>query len=107
MSGPRMTPLVPPPITMPYSQKVIDAVTKTPKSLGNQLGRWAVYHDFPVTKIAQALGVTRQTVYNWFTGTEVFVAYRDRAEIMLKILQTSNNADDAWRRICREYNLNP
>ncbi len=98
---------MPPLTTMPYSQKIIDAVAKTPKSLGNQLGRWAVYRDFPVTKIAKALGVTRQTVYNWFTGTEVFVAYRDRAEIMLKILQTSHNADDAWRRICQEYNLNP
>lgn len=93
--------------TMPYSQKIIDAVAKTPKSLGNQLGRWAVYHDFPVTKIAKALGVTRQTVYNWFTGTEVFVGYRDRAEFLLKILQTSNNADAAWRTICREYNLTP
>lgn len=98
---------VPPPIKMPYSQKIIDAVAKTPKSLGNQLGRWAVYHDFPVTKVAKALGVTRQTVYNWFTGTEVFVGYRDRAEIMLEVLKTSNNADDAWRRICREYNLKP
>lgn len=92
---------------MAYSQKVIDEVMATPKSLGNQLGRWAIHHDFPVTKISRALGVSRQTVYNWFTGTEVFVAYRNRAELMLKILQTSKNADDAWRRICSEYNLDP
>jgi hypothetical protein len=92
---------------MSYSQKVIDDVMATPKSLGNQLGRWAIYHDFPVTKISRALGVSRQTVYNWFTGTDVFVAYRNRAELMLKILQTSKNADDAWRRICMEYNLDP
>ncbi len=95
------------PNNMPYSQKIIDAVAKTPKSLGNQLGRWAVYHDFPVTKIAEALGVTRQTVYNWFTGTEVFVGYRNRVEFLLKILQTSHNAEEAWRRICQEYNLTP
>lgn len=92
---------------MPYQQKVIDAITQTPKSLGNQLGRWAVYHDFPVTKISRVLGVSRQTVYNWFTGTEVFVAYRERAELLLKILQTSKNADEAWRRICEEYHLDP
>lgn len=92
---------------MPYQQKVIDAITKTPKSLGNQLGRWAVYHDFPVTKISRALGVSRQTVYNWFTGTEVFVAYRNRVELLLHIFQTSKNADEAWRRICEEYNLEP
>ena len=94
-------------IIMPYSQKIIDAVAKTPKSLGNQLGRWAVYHDFPVTKIAKALGVTRQTVYNWFTGTEVFVGYRNRVEFLLEILRTSSNADEAWRTICFQYNLEP
>ena len=92
---------------MPYSQKIIDAVAKTPKSLGNQLGRWAVYHDFPVTKIAKALGVTRQTVYNWFTGTEVFVAYRNRGEFLTHIMKTSRTADEAWRKICTEYNLDP
>ena len=92
---------------MAYSQKIIDDVTNTPKSLGNQLGRWAIHLDFPVTKIAYALGVTRQTVYNWFTGTEVFVAYRHRVELLLKIMQTSQTADAAWRKICQEYNLTP
>jgi len=98
---------VPPPNTMAYSQKIIDDVAKTPKSLGNQLGRWAIHLDFPVTKIAFALGVSRQTVYNWFTGTEVFVAYRNRVEFLTKIMQTSRTADEAWRKICTEYNLDP
>lgn len=92
---------------MAYSQKIIDEVAKTPKSLGNQLGRWAIHHDFPVTKIAYALGVSRQTVYNWFTGTEVFVAYRDRVEFLTHIMKTSHSADEAWRKICKEYNLDP
>jgi DNA-binding XRE family transcriptional regulator len=92
---------------MAYSQKIIDAVADTPKSLGNQLGRWAIHLDFPVTKVARALGVTRQTVYNWFTGTEVFVGYRNRVELLLKIMQSSHTADEAWRRICLEYNLTP
>ena len=96
---------VPPPNTMAYSQKIIDDVAKTPKSLGNQLGRWAIHLDFPVTKIAIALGVSRQTVYNWFTGTEVFVAYRNRVEFLTKIMQTSRTADEAWRKICLHYDL--
>jgi hypothetical protein len=91
---------------MAYSQKVIDAVgAADPKKLGNQLGRWAVYRNFPVTKIAKALGVTRQTVYNWFFGVDVFVAYRNRVELLLKILKSSETAEQAWRRICAEYNL--
>lgn len=92
---------------MPYSQKVIDTVASAPKTPGNMLGRWAIHLDFPVTKIAQALGVTRQTVYNWFEGKDVFVAYQNRVELLLKIMQTSRTADEAWRRICKEYNLEP
>jgi len=90
---------------MPYSQYIINTVGATPKSLGNQLGRWAIYHDFSVVRIAKVLGVTRQTVYNWFLGKEIFPAYRDRAEWLLKILSTANNADDAWRTICKELDI--
>lgn len=80
---------------------------QSPKTLGNVLGRWAIHHDIPVTFISKALGVSRQTVYNWFFRTDVFIAYRDRVEFLLKILQTSKSADDAWRRVCMEYKLGP
>ena len=92
---------------MAYSPKTIDTVLSSPKTPGNQLGRWAIHLDFPVTKIAKALGVTRQTVYNWFEGRDVFVAYQNRVELLLKIMQSSRTADDAWRKICQEYNLEP
>ena len=92
---------------MPYSQKMINDVADAPKSLGNQLGRWAIYHDFSVVRVSKALGVTRQTVYNWFEGKDVFVAYQHRVELLLKIMQSSRTADEAWRRICQEYNLEP
>jgi predicted DNA-binding protein YlxM (UPF0122 family) len=91
---------------MAYSQKIIDAITAAPKTPGVVLGRWAIYLDFPVTKIAKALGVTRQTVYNWFTGeTEVFVGYQERVELMTKIMASSKTAEEAWRKICNLYNL--
>lgn len=92
---------------MAYSQNVIDLVMASQKTPGNQLGRWAIHLDFPVTKIAKALGVTRQTVYNWFEGKDVFIAYQNRVELLLTIMQSSKTADEAWRRICREYNLEP
>ena len=98
---------MPPPTHMPYSQDIINKVADTPKSLGNQLGRWAIYHDFSVVRISKALGVTRQTVYNWFEGGDIFPAYEFRVETMLKFLQTSHSADDAWRKICAHYNLEP
>ena len=92
---------------MAYSQKIIDLVKSSPKTPGNQLGRWAIHLDFPVTKIAYALGVTRQTVYNWFEGKDVFVAYQNRVDLLVKIMSTSRTADEAWRKICLEYNLEP
>ncbi len=94
-----------PTYTMPYSPKIIDSVKSSPKTLGNQLGRWAVYLDFPVTKIAQITGASRQTVYNWFEGGEVFVAYRPAVTDLLTILQSSPTADDAWRKACKAFNL--
>lgn len=92
---------------MPYSQKTINTVGNAPKTLGNQLGRWAINRDFSVVRVAKALGVTRQTVYNWFLGGEIFPAYEQRAEMLLSILKNTPTADEAWRRICKEYNLTP
>ncbi len=90
---------------MAYSQKIIDMVAAAPKTPGNRLGRWAIHLDFPVAKIAYALGVTRQTVYNWFEGKDVFVAYQNRVELLLKIMSHAKTADEAWRKICHEYDL--
>ena len=92
---------------MAYSEKIIADVKRAPKTLGNQLGRWAVHLNFPVTKISHATGATRQTVYNWFNGGEVFVAYRPHVEALLKIMQTSTTADEAWRKTCHAFNLTP
>jgi hypothetical protein len=94
-----------PTYNMAYSPQVISAVKKAPKTLGNQLGRWAVHHDFPVTKLAKVTGASRQSVYNWFNGGEVFVAYRPTVEAVLKILQSSSTGDEAWRKTCKAFNL--
>ena len=37
--------------------------------LGVKLGRVCIKHEVPVIDIASQLGVSRQTVYNWFMGT--------------------------------------
>lgn len=92
---------------MPYSIKTVELVKKAPKTLGNQLGRWAVHLDFPVTRIAYITGVSRQTVYNWFGGGEVFVAYRAPVEALIKLLQTSSTNEEAWRKACKAFNLQP
>ena len=53
-----------------YSSRVIklnQAADVT--SIGVKLGRMCIEYDVPVTTIAEKLGVTRQTVYNWFCAT--------------------------------------
>lgn len=37
-------------------------------SLGVKLGALCILHNVPVTSVAKALKVSRQTVYNWFCG---------------------------------------
>ena len=52
-----------------YSQRLIEANKKADKkSLGVALGRVCISRGIPVTEIADKLGVTRATVYNWFWG---------------------------------------
>jgi predicted transcriptional regulator len=64
---------------MPYSEKTKAIIANAPKTLGTDLARWAMLRDISVKRIAMATGATRQTVYNWFTGsTEVTSAYKDR-----------------------------
>lgn len=53
-----------------YSLRLRDLNRRAPsKLLGVRLGRVCVKHNVPVTVVAQRMGVTRQTVYNWFAGT--------------------------------------
>lgn len=49
----------------------IDKLNRTANrsSLGVKLGRWCIKSDVSVSEIAFQLGVSRQTVYNWFDGT--------------------------------------
>lgn len=90
---------------MPYADKIKERIQAAPKTLGNQLGRWAVYHDIPVLKISKATGATRQTVYNWLTGGEVTQAYRARVKEILEILRASKTAEAAWRKLCTRFTL--
>jgi hypothetical protein len=52
-----------------YSIRVAEAIKNADGNLpGVQLGRKCLDRDISVTTVARTLGVTRQTVYNWFSG---------------------------------------
>lgn len=90
-----------------YSDKLKSLVAKAPKTLGNQLGRWSVHHDFSVARIAKVTGATRQTVYSWITGGQVRQGYHDRVRFLLELLRTSPNGEQVWRKACLRFNLTP
>jgi len=52
-----------------YSSRLIEQNKKADDTLlGVQLGRVCIQRDVPVSDVASHLGVTRQTIYNWFCG---------------------------------------
>ena len=52
-----------------YDQFVVrDVMAATPVTPAIELGQFCVAHNIPVEQVADRLGVTRTTVYSWFTG---------------------------------------
>jgi hypothetical protein len=52
-----------------YSIRIAEGIKEADiNSLGVQLGRACLARDIPVATVAADLGVTRQTVYQWFLG---------------------------------------
>jgi transcriptional regulator with XRE-family HTH domain len=52
-----------------YTIRVAEATNNADGSLvGVQLGRLCIKHDISVSQVARDLGVTRQTIYQWFCG---------------------------------------
>lgn len=88
-----------------YHTKFQEKVFEKPVTLGTTLGRWAIFHQIPVTKIAKAVGSTRQSVYNWMHGGEVFIAYRPAVMRIIDCMKSSKTTEEAWRKICQEFNL--
>ena len=52
-----------------YSTHIVEANKKANgRLLGVKLGRVCIKHQIPVAKVMGVLGVSKQTVYNWFCG---------------------------------------
>jgi transcriptional regulator with XRE-family HTH domain len=53
-----------------YSVRLIEANRQAdPKRLGVRLGRLCIKRNMSVAEVSGKLGVSRQTVYNWFCGS--------------------------------------
>ena len=62
-----------------YTQRLIQENLAADESkLGVALGRICIKNELSVVVIASHFGVTRQTIYNWFMGTEMRPHMRQR-----------------------------
>lgn len=70
-----------------YSVALRDHNRKADKrNLGVRLGRHCIAENVSVKAIAEIMGVSRQTIYNWFTG--VGAPSKRHAELIAKIYPT-------------------
>lgn len=70
-----------------YSQRLVEANRQaSAKSLGVALGRLCIEFGISVSEVAERLGVSRATVYNWFWGLST--PDRTRSERITKLIQT-------------------
>ena len=52
-----------------YTTRVVKAnLAADSSSLGVMLGRFCIGKDVPVSDVAKIFGVSRMTIYKWFTG---------------------------------------
>lgn len=72
-----------------YSSILVERNKKADRRhLGVALGRKCIAQNIPVTDIAEQLGVSRMTIYNWFVGQhEPQAAYVSAITELLKKLK--------------------
>jgi hypothetical protein len=70
-----------------YSEKFLLKLTSlNPKRLGVQFGKVCVKANLPPSMIADTVGVTRQTVHNWFRGGPIRERNIGRVEKFIDLL---------------------
>jgi hypothetical protein len=51
-----------------YSQSIVEANQMADPGLGVALGAVCISIKYPIIKVSRELGVSRQAVYDWFSG---------------------------------------
>lgn len=83
-------------MTVGYSLALAEAIQKADSGCpGVELGQLCLAQGVPVIKVARDLGVSRQTVYGWFTGAQVPRAQTAKAILAyLEELRLSRSNDE-------------
>jgi hypothetical protein len=52
-----------------YASRIVKAnADADSRSLGVKLGRFCIQREYPVREVSEYFGVSRMTIYKWFTG---------------------------------------
>ena len=51
-----------------YSQVIVEANQRAKETVGTLLGKLCISLKYPASQVAKELNVSRQTVYDWFSG---------------------------------------
>lgn len=73
--------------------------------LGVWLVNLAAQHNVSITKIARAVGASRQTIYNWGHGRQMLSVFQPRVQKIVSILKNTKPEEEAWRKICQAFDL--
>lgn len=87
-----------------YSKQVRARVETGPDTLGLQLARRALQHELSVVELSFLLGTARATIYNWFAGKPVAIAYRPSVQKLIHILVRARSRRAAWSAACSHFN---
>ena len=71
-----------------YSQIIIEANHKAAETTGTLLGKLRIALKYPASQVAKELHVSRQTVYDWFSGRTI---PSKRFDILIKELSVRLN----------------
>jgi transposase-like protein len=78
---------------------------KRPPVEGSMFVLNALNFGLSITQIAKAVGVSRQTVYNWMRGGKVLNICKRPMNVTTEIIKSSITPDEAWSKICRMLDL--
>lgn len=69
-----------------YSYRLVQANRAAdPKHIGVRLGKICMSLNIPVSEVAKSFGVSRMTIYTWFTGGGV--PHKDKIVLIEKFLK--------------------
>lgn len=70
-----------------YSLRLVEAIKAgNPRHPGVRLGKYCIAKGVPVSQMAKKFGVSRMTIYTWFTGTGT--PHKNKIELIDKLLSS-------------------